>query len=187
MKPFFANFLALAFVFSVLCGPALAAQPVLDTPAAPELYREKNTMGEMVLRLRFTVPKSIRDYVAQAETEAGAPRLLVEFDFRMDNGPWFLDRKPGGGRRAPLQEELLGQFKYRFLVESPGAALIKAKEYQSVFEAFMFGLEAWNTAAHTYSFRYRLVYEQMLPGEGGPEWSDRTSPWSAVATTERKK
>ena len=167
-----------------LCGAAFAAMPVLDKPAAPELYTGKNTMDETVIIVRFPVPQSIRDFVAQSETQPGAPSLLIEFDTRMDGGAWFLDREAGGSRKTPLQEELLEQFKYRFLVYGRGAELKNKTKYESEFEAFMFGYESWDLDKHSHSFRYRYVYEQLLPG---PVWEDRTSPWSDEATAGKKR
>ena len=170
----------------VLCGAAFAAQPVLDKPAAPDIYLSESHFGETVITVTFPVPQSIRDFKAQSE-KPGAPSLLIEFDTRMDEAEWFLDRVSGGERKAPLQEELLNQFKYRFLVYSPGAELINMTKYESEFEAFMFGLESWDLDNRSVSFRYRYVYEQMLPSAGGPVWEDRASPWSDEVSVGKKR
>ena len=176
------SFFLLGLVSIFLCGAAFAAQPVPDKPAAPELYPGKNYMDETVLIVSFPVPQSIRAFLAQSEKQPGAPKLLIEFDTRMDGEKWFLDRVAGGSRERPLQEELLEQFKYRFLVYAPGADFKKRTQYESEFEAFMFGYKSWDLSKHSYSFRYRYVYEQLLPGNKGPVWEDRTSPWSDEAT-----
>ena len=179
---FFISFFILGLASIILCGAAFAAQPVLDKPAAPELHTGKNSMDETVLIVSFPVPQSIRAFLAQSEKQPGAPKLLIEFDTRMDGEKWFLDRVAGGSRERPLQEELLEQFKYRFLVYAPGADFKKRTQYESEFEAFMFGYKSWDLSKNFYSFRYRYVYEQRLPGNKGPVWEDRTSLWSDEAT-----
>jgi len=174
----FGSIFLLALVFLALCLTAFAAQPVLDKPAAPALAAQVNAMDETVIIISFPVPQSIRNFKAEVENQPGAPNVLIEFDTRMDGGEWFFDRKAGGERKSPLQEELLNQFKYRFLVYDPGASLKDMPKYESEFEAFMFGFEPWNLDKHSVSFRYRYVYEQLVSGGDGPVWQDTASPWS---------
>ena len=160
------------------CGAVCAAQPVLDKPAAPSLAALINAMDETVIIVSFPVPQSIRDFKEEVETQPGAPNILIEFDTRMDDGEWFFNREAGNTRKVPLQEELLNQFKYRFLVYDPGENLKNMPKYESEFEAFMFGFEPWNLVKHSVSFRYRYVYEQLISGGDEPVWQDRVSPWS---------
>ena len=187
MKTILAGLFFSALVCFALCGAAFAAQPVLDKPAAPDLYLSKDDFGETVITVSFPVPQRIRNFQKQAETQPGAPNLLIEFDTRMDGGKWFLDRESGGPRKAPLQEELLNRFKYRFLVYRPGAELVSMTKYESAFEAFMFEHESWDLDNHSASFRYRYVYEQMLPSGDEPAWEDRASPWSDEVSVGKKR
>ena len=185
MRKLFCGLFVTVLACFVACGAAFAAQPVLDKPAPMSFTLENDSLDEVdaVIILRFPVPQSIRNYAAQAEKEAGAPNLLIEFDTRMDGGKWFLDRKAGGRKKSPLQEELLDQFKYRFLVYDPDAESMNVAQYESEFEAFMFEYDSWDWDNHSHSFRYRYVYEQVLPG---PVWVDRASPWSDEITVGKR-
>jgi hypothetical protein len=171
-------FLCLAVLFA---AAAFAAQPALDRPSGPEIRAGKNTMDETTLIVSLPVPQSIRDFAAEAETQSGAPNLLIEFDTRTDGGRWFMDRDSEQRRENSLQGTLLEGRKYRFMVYDPGADLKNMTEYVSEFEAFMFELDEWDLKNHSYSFRYRYVYEQLLPGPGGPSYEERSSPWSDEA------
>ena len=187
MKKIFAVLFLSGLTGLAFWGAAFAAQPVLDKPAAPSLDPRKDTIGETVITVSFPVPQSIRGFQADSDKPGAMPNLLIEFDVRLDGGEWFLDREAGGPRKAPLQEELLNQRKYGFLVYSLGAELKSMTKYESEFEAFMFGHEPWNLDNRSVSFRYRYVYEQMLPGGDGPVWEDRVSPWSDEVSVGKKR
>jgi hypothetical protein len=164
---------------------ATAAAPFMGKPAKPFIEIGKNTMGEAVLNVIFAVPPEIAAFEEEAAGQTGAPNLVIEYDVRVDGGKWLMDRKTGAEREAGLQAYYIGTLKNNFLAYDFSQRIIEgAKKIDSGFESWMFGFgDEWDLKNHSYSFRYRFVYEQLLPDHGGkPGYKERATEWSDEAS-----
>jgi hypothetical protein len=175
--------LSVFFAASASIG-AFAATPVMDKPEKPVITTGTNTMDETVIHVIFDLPPEITAFEVEAAGQTGAPNLIVEYDMRVDGGKWFMDREDGVEREAGLQEYYITTLKNNFLAYDYSESIRKgAKKIDCDFEGFMFWFDGWDLENHLYSFRYRFVYEQLLPRQGKkPGYSERVTEWSDEAT-----
>jgi hypothetical protein len=177
------KFFVLLFVFFAASASvgAFAATPLMERPAKPVITTGTNTMDETVIHVIFDVPPEITAFEVEAAGQTGAPNLVVEYDVRVDGGKWLMDREVGVEREAGLLTYYMTTLKNNFLAYDYSESIRKgARKIDCAFEPWMFGFgDEWDFKKHSYSFRYRYVYEQLLPNHGRkPGYFERVTEWS---------